>query len=275
MSQTTLDIALCQYAFGGVKTIDAFWERITTLFERCGPADAYILPELIGYDVAVSNGRKKYQLTNSEIGEFHEKLASEANNRDAIIVGGSYRVSDGDKLYNRAPIALPDESVRTYTKQRPVPAEREDGVASGSHAGPVFEHKGVSVGVLICYDSEFPDVVRDVFERGAEVIALPSLTGSAAGYQRVSRCSAARAVENQAYVLQVPLVGTHPSGQKEGVGRASCFAPCDDVAGPDGTRLTLPPGEHAVGIQRLNVDLIRESRTSASVRPYSDRVIFE
>ncbi|UTF55666.1 nitrilase-related carbon-nitrogen hydrolase [Natronosalvus rutilus] len=275
MSQTTFDVALCQYAFGSVKTIDAFWERITGLFERCGPADMYILPELIGYDVAMSNSREEYQLRSSEIEEFHDKLAGEASDRDAIIVGGSYRVSDEGELYNRAPIALPDGSLRTYTKQRPVPAEREDGVASGSHGGPIFEHNGVSAGVLICYDAEFPDVVRDVVERGAEVIALPSLTGSVAGYQRVSRCSAARAVENQAYVLQVPLVGTHPHGQKCGTGRASCFAPCDDIAGPDGTRLTLPADEHAVGVQRLDVDLIRKSRSSASVRPFSDRLVFE
>jgi predicted amidohydrolase len=271
MTATTLDLAVCQYAFAGVSTVETLEDRVRGLFDAAGPADVYVLPELLGYDLTLDVDGVDHQLAPAERDHWHDFLATEAADRDALVVGGSYTVHDGGTLRNRAPIAHPDGTLETYDKQCPVPTERDRGTVPGEAGGPVVKHRGVAIGVLVCYDIEFPEQVRNVVDRGAEVLAVPSLTAGEDGFQRVGRCAAARAVENQCYVAQVPLVGTHPSGEKTGTGRATVYQPCDDVVGADGTGLSLPRDAHAAATQTLDVDALRESRTSASVRPYADR----
>lgn len=274
MSESSFDVALCQYGLAGVSTAAELCARAADLFDRAGPADLFVLPELFAYDLTLDDAGDDQYLTGADLETVHEFVATEAEARDAIVVGGTYRTTEDGSLYNRAPIGLPDGSLETYEKGHPIPMERDMGTVRGTEPGPVFEHRGVAVGVLVCYDVEFPAAVAAVADAGAEVLAVPSLTASEAGFQRVGRCSAARAVENQLYVAQVPLVGDHPRGDKTGTGRGTIYGPCDDVVGADGTGLTLPRDEHTAATQSLDVDALRTSRERASVRPYTDRAYF-
>lgn len=267
--RATFDIALCQAELHPVDTVAALADQMHRLMERAGPADCYVFPELLGVAVGMGDSESLRLLDARQRDEFHDSLAAEARERDAIIVGGSYNVRDPktDEIRNRAPIATPD-GVETYDKCHLIPEERTDGKANGPDAPPVIEHNGVGVGVLICYDVEFPETVRDLVDRGAEVIAVPSWTASEAGFQRVRRCSAARAIENQCYVATVPLVSSVDGF--EGTGRSSVFAPCDDIVGDAGTRLSLPRDEEAAATCTVDIDALRRSRERASVRPYTD-----
>lgn len=267
--RSTFDIALCQYELRPVESVDVLIDRIDDLLERAGPADCYVLPELLGVAVGITEVDGLSLLDESECETLHAYLHEEAQVRDAVVVGGSYNVRDEatGEIRNRCPIATP-YGVETYDKCHPIPSERDDGKAAGRDGPPVVEHHGVGIGVLICYDVEFPETVRDLVDRGAEVLAVPSWTSSEAGYQRVRRCSAARAVENQCYVATVPLI----SGIEafEGTGRSSVFAPCDDIVGDSGTRLSLPRDEEAAATCTVDIGTLRHSRTAASVRPYTD-----
>ena len=267
--RSTFDIALCQFELRPVDSVDALTDRIDHLLERAGSADCYVLPELLGVAVGVTEADGLNLLDETEWRALHEYLHEESQTRDAVIVGGSYNVRDleTDEIRNRCPIATP-YGVETYDKCHPIPGERADGKAAGRGAPPVVEHNGVGVGVLICYDVEFPETVRALVDRGAEVLAVPSWTASEAGYQRVRRCSAARAVENQCYVATVPFVSRLDGF--DGTGRSSVFAPCDDVVGDAGTRLSLPRDEEAAATCTVDVDALRRSRREASVRPYTD-----
>lgn len=270
------DVALCQYEYAGVETVEALCARVEALLETAGPADLYVLPELVATDLTVDADGEETPLTGAPLERFEAFVADEAVARDALVVGGSYRTSDpdADGVVNRAPIGLPQGDVTTYTKRHPTPEERTDGTRPGTTDPPVFDHAGTTVGVIICYDVEFPGAVAAVADAGAEVLAVPSLTATEAGYQRVARCSAARAVENQLYVAHVPLVGTHPHPEQTGVGRGAIYEPCDDVVGASGTGLTLPRDRHCAASQSLDIEALRASRAGASVRPYTDRSFY-
>lgn len=269
------DVALCQYGYAGVETVDTLCDRAEALFEAAGPADLYVLPELFATDLTVDETGEDRGLTGDTLESFERFVATQASDRDALVVGGSYRTRDGDALVNRTPIGRPDGSLTAYTKRHPTPEEREQGTHPGTGSPPVLEHAGTAVGVIICYDVEFPGAVAAVADAGAEVLAVPSLTETEAGFQRVSRCSAARAVENQLYVVQVPLIGSHPRDDRTGTGRAAVYKPCDDVVGANGTGLSLPRDEHCAATQSLDIERLRRSRREASVRPYTDRSYFE
>lgn len=271
------DVALCQYEYAGVETVDELCARAEALFERAGDADCYVLPELFATDLTRGADGDEAPLTGAALETLESFVAAQATARDAVIVGGSYRTTDpdGEGVVNRAPIGHPSGEVTTYTKRHPTPEERANGTRPGTVDPPVFEHEGTAVGVIVCYDVEFPAGVAAVADAGAEVLVVPSLTADEAGYQRVARCSAARAVENQLYVVHVPLVGTHPHPETTGVGRAAVYEPCDDIVGAAGTGLTLQRDSHAAATQSLDIEALRASRAEASVRPYTDRSHFE
>jgi predicted amidohydrolase len=289
---TDFDVALCQYALGEADSIAAFQRAATALFDRAGDADLYVLPELALSDLRVRGEATpvaETALTPDEVASYHDFLQTAARERDAVVVGGSYNVvvaddagtaGDGDPedpadwtqdddrpLVNRAPVATPD-GLDCYVKVQPTPNERSVGKSCGTGSPVLVDHAGVTVGVVVCYDVEFPELVREAVDAGAEVLAVPSWTAGDAGAERVARCAAARAIENQCYVASVPLVGSR--GDKGGVGRSRVFAPCDDVCGPHGTRLELPWNQRAAATSTLDVDAVRESRESAEVRPYTD-----
>jgi len=56
------------------------------------------------------------------------------------------------------------------------------------------------IGVLICYDTEFPKASRHLSDLGAEIIFVPFCTDNLQGYLRVRYCAAARVIENQVCV---------------------------------------------------------------------------
>ncbi|WP_266082124.1 nitrilase-related carbon-nitrogen hydrolase [Haladaptatus caseinilyticus] len=271
-SSETFDIALCQYELCDVGSFDALLERIAAGFDRAGTADLYILPELFVNDYLEEIGTDDSiaTLSSEEETRFHDFLVTAADRRNAVIVGGSYNIIDGDAIHNRCPISSPDSSIVTYDKSHLIPEERTCGKREGADLPPVIEHDGIGIGVAICYDVEFPDIIRGLANRGAEVVAVPSWTAEEAGYQRVSRCSAARAVENQMYLAQVCLVGARPDAGLSATGRSTVFAPCDDIVGPHGTRLSLARDMDATGVCPVDISTLRKSRTDASVRPYTD-----
>jgi len=275
---TALDVGLCQYALAGAGSVGALTDRAGELLDRAGPADVFVLPELFAVDATVPGDDELAVLSDAEFDDLVSWTGEQARRRGAVVVAGSalVRTGDGedrseDAVRNRCPVATPDGEVRTYDKRRPIPSEREAGIEPGETAPPLVEHGGTTVGVLVCYDVEFPAMVRAAVDRGAELLVVPSWTSSEAGFQRVRRCCAARAVENQASVAQVSLVGDHPVADVGGgTGRSALFGPCDDVVGPHGTRLSLARDEHAAGRARVDVDALRRSREEASVRPYTD-----
>ena len=268
----TFDIALCQYELCGVKSLRVLFEDIESYFDRAEPADMYVLPELFMSDYleAMETDDSVAYLDSEDEDRFHEFLATAANRYQAVIVGGSYNVLDDGFIYNRSPIVTPDSTIHTYEKTHLIPEERQRGKQAGEKHPPVIEHNGVGIGIAVCYDVEFPSLVRNLANRGAEIIAVPSWTANEAGYQRVRRCAAARAVENQSYIAQVSTVGTRSDGALTGTGRSTVYAPCDDVVGSHGTRLSLPRDVGASATCSVDITDLRESRTDAEVRPYTD-----
>ena len=101
---------------------------------------------------------------------------------------------DGHLVYNTAVLLGPDgKLIGKYRKVCLPHGEVEDGVAPGSDY-PVFDTKFGKVGMMVCYDGFFPEVARELTNRGAEVIAWP-----------VWGCNpllaTARACENHVYVV--------------------------------------------------------------------------
>lgn len=91
----------------------------------------------------------------------------------------------------------------------------------------VAELEGIKIGILICYDVEFPEAVRALALAGAELIAVP--TALIRPFDIVARTLVpARAFENQVYVAYAGMCG------REG-DQGYCGLSC--IVGPDGQAL--------------------------------------
>lgn len=136
----------------------------------------------------------------------------------------------------------------------------------------VIDTGAFTFAVAICYDSEFSAQVQALCEAGAHIIAVPSCTDSQAGYHRVRYSAQARAVENQCFVLQAPLVGLAPwcEAIDVNVGTAGVFSPIDRGFPEDGI---LATGSDNSGWVLADCDLsaMVNVRTDGQVLNWQDR----
>jgi predicted amidohydrolase len=81
----------------------------------------------------------------------------------------------------------------------------------------VFETDAGKIGILICYDVEFPELSRILASQDMQILFVPFLTDTQNGYNRVKFCAQARAVENECYVAIAGCVGNLPNVNNMGI----------------------------------------------------------
>ena len=203
---------------------------------------------------------------------YLDAYAALARRHDLAIVAGSFpeRLASGE-VRNRLRVHTPGGAA-VVEKLQMTRFERERwGVAPGS-AQTVIDLGAYRLGVAICYDAEFPLVVRRLVAAGADVIAVPSCTDTPAGYHRVRVACQARALENQCHVVQAPTVGTAPwsIAVDENVGAAGVYGPPDRGFPDDGVLALGAYCEPGWVIADLDLDAIARVRGDGQVLGHRD-----
>lgn len=174
--------------------------------------------------------------------DYLELCRAAAVRHGLYLVAGSFPEAAPVRFVNRLRVWSPRGEAAAVEKLHMTRFEREQwGVVAGAAQRVVETSLGV-LGVAICYDSEFPLTVRRLAAAGAQLLAVPSCTDTPAGYHRVRVACAARALENQCFVIQSPTVGSAPwsLATDENLGSAGIFTP-PDRGFPDDGILTLGP----------------------------------
>lgn len=130
-------------------------------------------------------------------------------------------------------------------------------------------------GVAICYDCEFPELVRPLAERGIQLLCIPAYTETRHGFQRVRWSARARAVENQIFVAHASLVGS--IGREpvvSTVGSSAILTP-SNVPFPDGAVLAeTKMNVEGIACADLDLDALEACRRSGDVRNWNDYQAF-
>jgi predicted amidohydrolase len=116
-------------------------------------------------------------------------------------------------VYNSAILIGPDgEIVGIYDKTHPFPLERRDcgGWVTLGNRADVFETALGSIGMIICYDGDFPELSRLLAVKGAEIIVRPSALLRSYDIWYITNC--ARAYDNHVYVVATNSVGPDAGG---------------------------------------------------------------
>ncbi|WP_181351224.1 carbon-nitrogen family hydrolase [Thalassobacillus sp. CUG 92003] len=174
--------------------------------ERANP-DTIVLPEMwtTAYTLSALNelADKEGEPTKS----FLQELAVKHN---INIIGGSVANKVEGKIYNSAIIVNRDgRIVYQYDKVHLVPMLDEPKYLSGGvKPAEIFELDGIKVGLIICYDLRFPELIRWLALEGAQALIIVAEWPLArVGHWRTLQM--ARAIENQMYVLSCNRVGSY------------------------------------------------------------------
>jgi predicted amidohydrolase len=136
-------------------------------------ADIVVLPELAnsGYMFRDTDElREAAEPLDGKTTSEWEKLASE----HCLVIVGGFAESAGNTVYNSA-VLIDETGLRScYRKAHLWNTEKEVGFTAGGARPPVVDTLHGRIGIMICYDLEFPEWVRHVALDGAELLCAPA-----------------------------------------------------------------------------------------------------
>ena len=137
----------------------------------------------------------------------------------------------------------------------------------------MFDTDVGKVGVLICYDSEFPELGRLLADQGMQILIVPYLTDTQNAYMRVRHCSQSRAIENECYVAITGSVGNLPQVENMDLqySQSAVLTPCDFAFPSNGVKAEATPNTEMVLIADLDMELLSELHYHGAVRNLRDR----
>lgn len=269
-----------QYHLHTIASFDEFADQVTHYVKTAAEfeADFVLFPELFTTQL-LSIGENGKALPIEALPSFTEsfealfqQLASETGMH---LIGGTHIVEEAGRLYNQAYLFYPDGRIGKQRKLHITPTEvKEWNMAAGDKLH-IFDTDKGRIALLICYDIEFPEIVRMAKARGADVIFCPSCTDDKHGFHRVRYCCHARTIENQIYVVTTGTVGSLPTVDfmRGNYGQAAIITP-NDVPFPPGGIMTAGEMNHDMVITGdLDLALLHQVRDKGSVTTWRDRRI--
>jgi predicted amidohydrolase/GNAT superfamily N-acetyltransferase len=279
--QDSVRIACVQYQQRRVASFEEFAHNLEYFVDVVADykSDFVVFPELFTLQLlSVENKRIPADQAIAELTKYTEPL-KDLLSRLAVhyninIIGGSHptRDEDGD-IVNVCYVCLRDGSIHRQEKLHPTPNERYWWAIEGGHEAQTIMTDCGPIGVMICYDSEFPEVARYLVDQGAQILFVPFCTDERKSYLRVRYCCQARAVENQVYVALAGNVGNLPGVENMDIQYAqSCvLTPCDHPFDRDGVAADTTPNVEMVAFADLSLEDLRLARAGGTVQNLRDR----
>jgi len=212
--------------------------------------------------------------------EFFTEMAIKFN---VNIVGGSQFVQEGERLFNVSYLFHRDGRIDRQYKLHITPSERRWwGVSPGSSI-EVFDTDRGKVAILVCYDVEFPELVRVAAARGARILFVPFNTNDRDGYLRIRTCALARCIENHVYTVISGCTGNLPFVENADVhyAQSGIFTPQDVPFAREGVAAECTPNIETLVVRDVDVEQLRRHRLRGTVQNWNDRrtdlykVVFE
>ena len=213
--------------------------------------------------------RKLAEYTEKIVSRFSELAISYNIN---IITGSMPEVVD-NVLYNVGYLCKRDGGIERFEKLHVTPDEAKVWGMQGGNTIKTFNTDCGKIGILICYDVEFPELSRILADEGMNILFVPFLTDTQNGYSRVRNCAQARAIENECYVAIAGSVGNLPKVHNMDIqyAQSMVFTPCDFSFPTNGIKAEATPNTEMILIADVDIDMLRELNQFGSVRNLKDR----
>ncbi|WP_405379781.1 bifunctional GNAT family N-acetyltransferase/carbon-nitrogen hydrolase family protein [Maribacter sp. LLG6340-A2] len=279
--KTVIRLGLIQWQMRPYKDLDELLEQAEYFIDAVSGyrSDFALFPEFFNAPLMAVNNHMSTPDAIRELAKHTQAIAQKFSEFSIsyninIITGSMPEVIDG-RLYNVGYLCRRDGSMERYEKLHVTPDEAKVWGMQGGNQLKAFDTDCGKIGVLVCYDSEFPELSRLLADEGMDILFVPFLTDTQNGYSRVRHCAQARAIENECYVAIAGSVGNLPNVQNMDIqfAQSMVFTPCDFSFPTNGVKAEATPNTEMILIADVDISLLRELNQFGAVRNLRDRRI--
>jgi predicted amidohydrolase/ribosomal protein S18 acetylase RimI-like enzyme len=240
-------------------------------------SDLIVFPELLNAPLLKNFNQENPAEAMRSLSEYTDDIRAAFVNLaityNINIVTGSLPQIRDDDLYNVSFLCRRDGTWDSQDKLHITPDEAQYWGFKGGHSLKVFQTDIGKIGILVCYDVEFPELSRYLAEKGMTLLCVPYWTDTKNAYLRVRRCAQARAIENECYVAISGSVGNLPKVENMDIqyAQSAVFTPSDFAFPHDAIAAEATPNTEMTLMVDLDRDLLKELRQIGSVRNLQSR----
>jgi predicted amidohydrolase/GNAT superfamily N-acetyltransferase len=279
LNKTTVRIGLIQWQMRPYNDLDELMQNAEYFIDAVSGyrSDFALFPEFFNAPLMAKFNHMSEPEAIRHLATYTEdivdKFSALSVSYNINIITGSFPEIHENLLYNVGYLCRRDGSVERYVKIHVTPDEAKVWGMQGGNELKTFQTDCGRIGVLICYDSEFPELSRILADEGMDILFVPFLTDTQNGYSRVRHCAHARAIENECYVVIAGNVGNLPNVHNMDIqyAQSMVFTPCDFAFPTNGIKAEATPNTEMILIADLEIDLLRELHKFGSVRNLLDR----
>ncbi len=278
-SAQTIRLGLVQWQMRHFPDLDAFYEQVKFFVDAVSgyQSDFIMFPEFFNTPLLQPYNHLPEKEAMEKLAEQTEeivrKLQEFAVSYNVNIISGSMPIKEDGKLYNATYLCHRNGLTEDYRKIHITPNEQKYYGMSGGDKIGVFDTDCGKVGILICYDVEFPELSRIYADQGMQILFVPFLTDTQNGYTRVRHCAQARAIENECYVAIAGCVGNLPKVNNMDIqfAQSAVFTPSDFAFPTNAVKAETTPNTEMMLVVDVDLHLLDELHHFGTVKILKDR----
>lgn len=279
VSKTVVRLGLVQWQMRPYKDLEELMQQAEFFVDALSTyrSDFALFPEFFNAPLMADQNDRTESDAIRHLAQYTEeivyKFSELAVSYNINIVTGSMPEVVNELLYNVGYLCRRDGTTERFEKIHVTPDEVKVWGMQGGHHLEAFDTDCGKIGVLICYDSEFPELSRILADQGMDILFVPFLTDTQNGYSRVRHCAQARAIENECYVAIAGSVGNLPNVHNMDIqfAQSMVFTPCDFAFPSNGIKAEATPNTEMILIADVDIPLLRELNQYGSVQNLKDR----
>jgi predicted amidohydrolase/GNAT superfamily N-acetyltransferase len=277
--KTVVRLGLIQWQMRLYKDLEELMEHAEFFVDSVSAyrADFALFPEFFNAPLMADYNHLPESKAIRELAKYTPKIVQKfselAISYNINIITGSMPEVRNELLYNVGYICKRDGTKERYEKLHVTPDEAKIWGMQGGTELRTFDTDCGKIGVLICYDSEFPELSRLLADEGMDILFVPFLTDTQNGYSRVRFCAQARAIENECYVAIAGSVGNLPKVNNMDIqySQSMVFTPCDFSFPANGIKAEATTNTEMILIADVDLDMLKDLNKFGSVRNLNDR----
>ncbi len=272
--KTVVRVGVVQWEMRRMYSLDDLNQQLEFFVDTVSgyKADFVMFPEFFNAPLMANYNRASASDAVRSLAEYTEmirqKLLELALSYNINIIAGSMPHYTDEGLFNVSYLCRRDGTWDVQYKLHVTPDEAAHWGMKGGDKLKVFDTDAGKIGILICFDVEFPELSRILAEQGVNILFVPYWTDTRNSFLRVMRCAQARAIENECYVAISGSVGNLPGVENMDIqyAQSAVFSPSDFSFPPEAIVAEATPNAETTLIVDLDLDLLKKVRKHGSVR---------
>lgn len=272
-------LGLIQWQMRSLGNLEALFEQTEFFVDTVSGygSDFALFPELFIAPLMADYNHLSEAEAIKELAKYtdaiRKKMQEFAISYNINIITGSMPYLEDGHVYNVGFLCRRDGTQEMYRKIHITPNEIFHWGITGGDTIQTFDTDCGKIGIVICYDVEFPELSRLMADEGMNILFVPFLTDTQNGYTRVKHCAQARAIENECYVAIAGCVGNLPKVNNMDIqyAQSAVFTPSDFAFPSNGIKAEATPNTEMTLIVDVDINLLKELHEHGSVRTMKDR----